>query len=583
MKKIITLLLSCVLMITSLGLTAFATGPGDGNITGGGGNMGDGSSQYYWNPGDDGVRITVIDAKTGEQVAPPIDFARISQPANIIHFGSNSKLDYRSGTSLSPATGIPYVYDIPAETLPLIIPSSGGGGNITEIKKYFCSEYAALLVADATGTTLDDFLAGKYKLFIEPVAYFFYGGQKYAFTATEVALYDILVNGKMRSNMLSLSHKNLPLSMYLEKRDDLLMYEAWTGSASASVSNEIIIAYLGLGIVSYLDVEVPPEGNIETPDYEYRVNTEVITSITLDTTSDITPDNPLRVTFNINGRNYNVSNIVIPENNSQIVWVKWRTPLTPQTIEIDVSVSGAYRANDTLIAKIVDLNENIPPDPTATDTAPNGYSIPSLPNNPQKLSSSWGIWSSYWQPNWVWRSDWNWVSDGQGGGHWEDDGEYVDRGWWEYTLTSYRASLTADKSVTPDDKVPTASGKDMKSGYGIKETVTASVSTNAPIGHYTYTQTAVAYFPEFSYNTYWRLLDLTSKGLTSSLEFKENEYSTYSRRVHFTPLWFPDNEKYTVSTYVIDTWTPAGMLSVTLSDYVNIEDNMFDDWYTNRE
>ena len=68
-----------------------------------------------------------------------------------------------------------------------------------------------------------------------------------------------------------------------------------------------------------------------------------------------------------------------------------------------------------------------------------------------------------------------------------------------------------------------------------------------------------------------------------NINFRENEFSTYNRRVHFTPVWFPDKTKYTVYTQVWDTWTPDGMLSVNLNDYVAIDKSLFDDWYTNRE
>lgn len=54
----------------------------------------------------------------------------------------------------------------------------------------------------------------------------------------------------------------------------------------------------------------------------------------------------------------------------------------------------------------------------------------------------------------------------------------------------------------------------MKSGYGINETVTASISGN---GQHTELQNAVAYFPEFYYKTYWRLLEYTN----GALEFRK--------------------------------------------------------------
>ena len=54
-------------------------------------------------------------------------------------------------------------------------------------------------------------------------------------------------------------------------------------------------------------------------------------------------------------------------------------------------------------------------------------------------------------------------------------------------------------------------------------------------------------------------------------------------KVHFTPIWFPDATNYTVFTQVWDTWTPDGMLSINLNDYVSIDGSLYDDWYTNRE
>lgn len=60
-------------------------------------------------------------------------------------------------------------------------------------------------------------------------------------------------------------------------------------------NNSDIINTLGVGIV-WFD-EIPPEGEIEAPDVEYRVDTDVITTVTLRTDTDLTPDNPASVTF----------------------------------------------------------------------------------------------------------------------------------------------------------------------------------------------------------------------------------------------------------------------------------------------
>ena len=133
-------------------------------------------------------------------------------------------------------------------------------------------------------------------------------------------------------------------------------------------------------------------------------------------------------------------------------------------------------------------------------------------------------------------------------------------------------------SLMPDDKVPSAQGKRTSSGYGVKINVTSDMSSAAPSSHITAAQTAVTYFPEFTFDKYWRLLDLTTNGSSSSLEFKTNIYSTYNRRVHFTPLWYPDG-KYTAYTYLEDAWTPAGMLSMNLNDYVTIKGSVYNDWH----
>lgn len=174
--------------------------------------------------------------------------------------------------------------------------------------------------------------------------------------------------------------------------------------------------------------------------------------------------------------------------------------------------------------------------------------------------------------------------DNCGGGHgeWVDNGEWIDNGWYDFNSTAYSASLSGRMEIHPDDIVPTAIGDTMKSGYGIKEGASAEFSANAPSSHYAPVQTAVSYFPEFSYDTYWRLLERTGNSL-ASFTFKPNEFSTYGRKVHFTPVWYPDNTDYTVYTYIIDAWTPSGMLSVNVNDSVQIEGSMYDDWYSKRE
>jgi len=578
MKKLISSLLCIVMLLCITPLSTFAS-TGDPNIDHGGGGLGTGTSSDFWNAGNEGVRITVVDANTGASAATPLDFSNKDQPSAIAHFGKVNKLQYLAGRPLSLASGVPYICLKPVNPIPVIITSvSGGRANIEIIRQYFCSEYAAMMIADATGLDYDQLIGGQYKLLLEPIAYFTHNSQKYCMTATEAALYDQLVSGGLRAKMASVSHQNLPLAMFLENPD--LGLPAFSGSTTGRQSNDTIISSLGMGIVSYSDetVDIPEPGEI---DVEYRVNTEVVTSVTLNTYGEINPDNPATVTFYINGTTYTVNSIVIPAGGSQLVWVKWTTPANEQTMIIAVDANKGYLSENVVTAKIVDLSKNPPPDPKATDRN-DGFIIPPVPSRVNNLSASWSVWGAQWHSHWVWISIWVWHSYPSGGGYWCDHGYWEDHGWYDFDTDDYTADLIATSTIAPDEKVPTAVGKVMKSGYGINNNVSASFTTNAPVSHVAAAQTAVSYFPEFRYNTYWRLLEKTSGSYIAQLEFRQNSFSTYNQRAHFLPVWFP-NGTYTVYTWLLDAWTPAGMLSANLSDYVTVQGSLFDDWYTNRE
>lgn len=570
MKRIFSVFLSLALLLCLVSpVSVYAVG--EGNVDGGGGGMGDGTSTNSWTPGNDGVRVTVVRASDHAPVTTPIDLTN-KNPTNIkLHFGKVSKLSYSSGSSLSPS-GQSYSFLNPAQSLPRII-STNGSNNIAAIKSYFTDEQVIRSIAGLTGMDFDVLIGGDYKLFIEPFAFYKFEGVMVLTTATEAALYDAQVGGLLRKRMVSLSHKNLPLSMFLEVAD--LGYPAWSGSRTTAASNENIRVALGLGIVRFKDRPAEPP-DVSVYDYEYRVNTEVITAITV-SGGQSDPDKPVSATFYVNGKSLKVSNIYYPNGDSQLAWIRWTTPSTPQKMIITVSVSGGGSSSKaTINVNIVDLDKNPPPNPVADDRN-DGYTKPSVVNKPQKTSASWSVWRPWWQEYWVWISDWDYCDHGEDGGHWVDNGWWEDHGWWELDLDRYQASLSASMSIKPDDKSPTAIGKSMKSGYGFNQTVTASVSTNQSSA-VTGAQNAVTYFPEFSYQTYWRLLERMNSGYSTRFEFKENQYSTYRRRTHFTPIWYPDGS-YTPHTWLIDSWTPDGMLSLNLTDNITIRGSLWDDWH----
>ena len=561
MKQKLNLFLVLVLLCSiMIGLPVFAVG--EGNIDGGGGSMGHGTSQNSWSPGNEGVRVTVVRATDRVPVTQPVDLSNKS-PAVKYSFGQVCKISYTNGAALVPDTGTYQCYK-PTQALPKIISSESlGASNIEEIKSYFTDEQVIRSIASLTGMDFDTLVSGEYRLLIEPVAYYRFQGVMIATTATEAALYDEQLGGKLRSKMISFTHKNLPLSMFLETAD--LGYPAWGGSRTSAASNSDIKSSLGLGIVRFKDAATQ-EPEISSYDYEYRTNTEVITAVEV-SGGQSDPDHPVSVVFHINGRAYTVDNVYYPEGDSQLAWVRWTTPEEEQTMEIMVDVRGEGRPEkETISVKITDLNENPPPDPNADDRNDN-FSPSAIPQKEQITSASWGVWRPWWQPDWVWHE-----SHDE-----EEEGYWVDEGWWEFDFESYSASLTASMELTADEKAPTASGKNLKSGYGFQEQVTTHVSTNQTSA-VTPAQNAVTYFPEFGYEHYWRLLERMSSGLDMTHEFQENPYSTYGRRTHFTPIWYPDGS-YTPYTWLIDCWTPVGMLSMNLTDTLNIDGNLWSDWH----
>lgn len=557
MKRIAQRLLA-LLLIVAISMPLSVQAAGEGNMESGGGGMGQGSEENKWGPGMDGVRITVVRSDGNIPVTTPIDLTNQNPSGVRLHFGKVCKLSYTGGKSLSPSMS-PYTYINPAQALPVIV-STNGVNNIEAIKSYFTDEQIIRSIANLTGMDFETLISGTYKLMVEPLAYYWFQGIMVAATATETALYDQITGGLLRRKMVSLTHKNLPLAIFLEISD--LGFPAWAGSRTNPASDADIITALGVGTVKFRE----QEQEVKDYDYEYRVNTEVITSVMV-RGGQSDPDEPVAVTFSIGGKQMQVGNVYYPEGDSQLAWVRWTTPKEPQEMTISVSVSGGgYADQSSIHVNIIDLDQNQPPDPQAEDRY-DSFSVSEIPDVEEKLSSSWSIWRPRWEPYWVWHASENEES----GGYW------CDHGWWEFDCNHFSASMTAAMEISPDETSPTAYVKTMKSGYGITEQVQANVNTSQSSA-VTSAQTAVTYFPEFGYTGFWRLLENTNNGYHAVFVFQKNEYSTYGNRTHFTPIWFPDGW-YVPFTRVMDCWTPAGMLSQNLTDRIRIQGNLWMDWH----
>ena len=273
--------------------------------------MGQGTSQNYWSPGNEGVRVTVVRTEGREPVTRPIDLTN-KRPSIVYSFGKVCKISYNNGTALAVSTD-PYEYVNPAQALPRIISSQSlGQANIEEIKSYFTDEQVIRSIAGLTGMDFDTLINGEYRLLIEPISFLTFQGNLIAATATEAALYDELTSGAVRAVLPTVAFQNLPLSMFLEVSD--LGYPAWGGATSGVRSNMEIKSSLGLGVVRFN--EVPPEEvEVTEFDYEYRTNTEVITAVEVKG-GQSDPDDPVSVTFTVGGRSYRVNNVYYPEGDS---------------------------------------------------------------------------------------------------------------------------------------------------------------------------------------------------------------------------------------------------------------------------
>ncbi len=364
-----------------------------------------------------------------------------------------------------------------------------------------------------------------------PVAYFKFGGVMYAMTATEAACYDKMLNGALRSKMVSLTNKNLPLSMFLQTAD--LGYPAWAGSTTAKQDDSTIINALGIGIIYF---DAPPEpSEVISGDLEYHTDTDVVTSIYVSSPYDYTPDSNKEITITAYGASY-TEQFICPKGGRQMIWLRWHTPSTPQTVMI--AVSGA--ASGAVTANIVGLEENEPPNPNFSDSNKT-FRLSDEPTAESNLSTAW------------YKIYAKWVSD-EGGGH------------WEFRQRTYSATLDVNYNLTPAARVQTEydlgfGDWKMKSGYGVEADVAVTVSGEGGVSSSDVTpaQHVEALFPEFGYETYNRFLTpVNSATYNTSWHFKPNRYSYYSDPVHFTPLWYPDGTDYPVPITVEDAWTPDG-------------------------
>lgn len=204
----------------------------------------------------------------------------------------------------------------------------------------------------------------------------------------------------------------------------------------------------------------------------------------------------------------------------------------------------------------------------------------------------------------------------------------------EFTVTEYRTDswLLEQDQTLPDSSAPFSPiclfestpqkdvsifGRNIKSipsGYGFSVafteeytgggTITADAEYMKTImNSCTLFQNGVVFFPEFNYSSD-RIMAIETKFDHDADEntfdclhvLADNPYSLYDKipldeisseddirsRVHFTPLWYPDNSEYNIEIVMFDYWTPAGQIYDHETYRLHIDGDLYDNWYATK-
>ena len=122
----------------------------------------------------------------------------------------------------------------------------------------------------------------------------------------------------------------------------------------------------------------------------------------------------------------------------------------------------------------------------------------------------------------------------------------------------------------------------MKSGYGFElsfkdSMYTVSGYTDGSVNECFAPQYYYALFPEYNY-TYGRDKCRSIETVSGKKVFVN---AADMARQHFTPIYYPDGE-YKLKAVLSDCWTPAGMITTYKTVTVQINGNVYDDWYIGR-
>lgn len=300
------------------------------------------------------------------------------------------------------------------------------------------------------------------------------------------------------------------------------------------------------------------------PNAQYREKTNVMSSFWLVNISnyDYTPSTGAKVVFgvyNSDGQKIagETQSFVSPNNDKNLAYFKWYVPdgyassyLTVKAYILDGTNQYGHIERSY---EIVSYDICKTPDTSYKNQAPEDFSVPSsgFDNNAK---------ARWWQ--------WEYI-----------DGEFIKK---QYAVSNSAGSMLLTTPTNPSAYFE--SGKlVMKSGYGfecsfIPEMFSVSGYESNSASKCVAPQYFYALFPEYNY----------SYGIDKSRSFeivsgKKVFVNTEGMgRQHFTPVYYPDG-KYNFQVVLSDCWTPAGMLTSYKTMTIQIDGNMYDDWYVGRK
>lgn len=299
------------------------------------------------------------------------------------------------------------------------------------------------------------------------------------------------------------------------------------------------------------------------PNAPYREKTNVISSFWLVNLSDddYTPTTGAKVVFSV----YNSSgqriadetqDFVAPKKDKNLAYFGWYVPDGYASSDVTVKAyidDGPYQYSHTSESyTIASYDTCIEPDTDYNAKAPDGFTVPASPSD----STTSGRW-------------WQWAYSG---------GAYAKK---QFAVANTVNELVLTAPTSPS--AYTENGKlYIKSGYGFElsfkdSMYTVSGYTDGSVNECFAPQYYYALFPEYNY-TYGRDKCRSIETVSGKKVFVN---AADMARQHFTPIYYPDGE-YKFKAVLSDCWTPAGMITTYKTVTVQINGNIYDDWYIGR-